>query len=447
STTTQGGQTSKIVNTWDSGNSVVIAGSTIPVVFGSLWQKDEYDFSNTLVRSTVNHFLWQDNATYKSKNFLNLPVSSTLKDGTGNQVAQTTYTYDQGTLASSGIGLPTHVVPPAGEPYRGHLTMVNHWLNTTNTLIPSTSTYFDTGMKASSTDPLNHTTTYTYSSIFAGAYLTQTNLPDTQMPDSGAPIVHHIISGNYDFNTGLLTTFTDENLQNYTYTYDIMLLLTQGNHPDGGQTLFTYPNVTTVERQRLITGPTYDDYKVLFDGLGRPIQTQQATPDCTSKIKVDTVYDVAGRVASVSNPYCLTTEATYGTTQNQHDALSRSTKTIKQDGSFTTVKYEDTPGDPSGAPLVCTTVTDEAGKQRQTCTDALGRLAKVLEQNPGAPATSATGSVIVSGMEQSTGGAATSGSGTLTINSNYGSSDGSYCPVPTCPPHALAWDTGSVTAS
>src|SRR4029077_5879906 len=205
----------------------------------------------------------------------------------GNQLAQTTYAYDQFALGSSGIGTPTHVTPPAGEPYRGNLTTVSHWLNTTNTLIPSTATYFDTGMKASSTDPLNHTTTYTYSSDFVGAYLTQTNLPDTQMPDSGAPIVHHIISGYYDFNTGLLTRFTDENLQNYTYKYDDMMRLIQGNHPDGGQTLFTFPPATSVNRQRLITGATYDDYKVLFDGLGRPIQTQQATPDCASKIKVD----------------------------------------------------------------------------------------------------------------------------------------------------------------
>src|SRR4029077_5044111 len=127
-------------------------------------------------------------------------------------------------------------------------------------------------------------------------------------------------------------------------------------------------------------------------------------------IKVDTTYDAVGRAKTVSNPYCLTTEPTYGITQRDYDALSRTTKTTKQDGSFTTVKYEDTPGDPSGTPLVCTTVTDEAGKQRQTCSDALGHLSKVLEQNPGAPATFATSSVIVSGTEQSTGGAATPGS-------------------------------------
>lgn len=268
------------------------------------------------------------------------------------------------------------MAPPAGEPIRGNLTTQSHWLDTTNSLISSATTYYDTGMKATSTDPLLHTTSYFYSLTFLGAYMTQTNLPDTQMPDSGAPIVHHIFSGDYDFNTGLLTRFTDENSQNFTYKFDDMLRLTQGNHPDGGQTLLTYPDPLTVDRQRLITGTTYDHFKVKFDGLGRPIQTQQFTPDCATNIKVDTAYDLVGRTASVTNPYCLTSEPTYGVTHSEYDALSRGTKTIKQDQSFTTVKYNDTPGDPSSSALVCTTANDESGKQRQACTDALGRLVK-----------------------------------------------------------------------
>ena len=150
------------------------------------------------------------------------------------------------------LAAPTHVAPPAGDSIRGNLTTASQWLDTAGAFISSTSTYFDTGMKATSADPLLHTTSYTYSSTFLGAYLTQTNMPDTQMPDSGAPVVHHIISGNYDFNTGVLTNFTDENGQPYSYTYDVMLRLTQGNHPDSGITKFFYPDPNTVERQRLI---------------------------------------------------------------------------------------------------------------------------------------------------------------------------------------------------
>ena len=73
-----------------------------------------------------------------------------------------------------------------------------------------------------------------------------------------------------------------------------MLRLTEGDHPDQGVTKFSYPDPNTVERQRLITGTSFDDFKVKFDGIGRPYQNQQLTPDCAGYIKVDTSYDVIG---------------------------------------------------------------------------------------------------------------------------------------------------------
>src|SRR5262249_35092331 len=349
-TTWPDGHNIRTVNTWDSGTSITIGGQTLTVLLGSLLQHDEYDFSNTLVRSTVNHYLWQDSATYKNSNFLGLKTSVTLKNGAGTQVAQTTYTYDQGSVASSGIGVPTHVAPPAGEPIRGNLTTTSRWLNTNNSFISSTATYFDTGMLASGTDPLGHVTSHTYSSTFLGAYVTQTNMPDT-----GSPAVHHVIGGNYDFNTGLLTSFTDENSHTFTYQYDNMLRLAQGNHPDGGQPLFTYPDRVTIQRQRLLTAAVYDTFIAKFDGLGRSIQSQAVTPECATNVKATLTYDVAGRTAAASNPYCQTNESTYGNTQNQYDALGRVTRTTKADGSFSTASYTGT----------CVVTTDEAGKSRK----------------------------------------------------------------------------------
>ena len=93
----------------------------------------------------------------------------------------------------------------------------------------------------------------------------------------------------------------------------------------------------------------------------------------------------------------------------------------------------------SGAPLTCTTATDESGKQRQTCSDALGRLAKVIEPNPGATVTTATGSVTLNGSEQSS--AAGSGSGTVTISG----SEQLYCSFDPCPPHVTLGDSGTVS--
>jgi RHS repeat-associated protein len=439
--TVPGGLTSKVINSYDLPTTDVLGD---PIIIGSLLQRDEYDFSNTLTRSTVHRYLWQDNPPYLPINFVSLKSSVTVKDGAGNQVAQTTYGYDDVSRIFSFGNSVGQVAAPAGSA-RGNLNYVSRWLNTTNSMVTMTANVYDTGEPYQTIDPLGNITTFSYSPNFYGAYVTQTNLPDTQMPDSGAPVVHHIISGNYDFNTGLLLTFTDENSQNYSYTYDVMLRLTQGNHPDGGITKFLYPDPNTVERQRLITGTTYDDFKVKFDGVGRPYQTIQTTPDCSGGIKVDTAYDVVGRVKTVSNPYCLTSEPTFGITQTAYDPLSRTISTTKQDGSVTSVKYEDTPGDTSGAPLVCTTATDESGKKRQACSDTFGRLAKVIEPNPGAAATNATGWVTVSGTEQlANSQPATSGQATITISGT----EQKVCGNPSrCSPTSgpFIYDTGTVT--
>lgn len=374
-----GGQTTKVVNTFDLGNSFTEDGGTIPVVFGSLMQRDDYDFSNNLVRSTVNHYLWQDNSTYKTNNFLSLPVSSIVKTGAGCEVAKTSHGYDEtynGVTTQNALVSMHHGNPPGAV--RGNHTSSSKSLISDcaeQSSITAHTIPYDTGVPYQSYDPLSHMTQYTYDPAFYGAYLTQTNLPDTQMPDTGAPVVHHIVSGNYDFNTGLLTSFTDENSQSFTYQYDNMLRLTQGNHPDGGQTLFTYPDPLTVSRQRLITTGVYDSYTAKFDGLGRPIQSQQITPSGT--ILTDTTYDIVGRVATVSNPYYQgsnhQSDPTYGVTSTQYDALSRATRTTKQDLSFTTVTYTDN----------CATVTDESGKSRKSCADALGRMATVFEDPSG----------------------------------------------------------------
>jgi len=371
--TLQDGHSSRVVNTWDNTITESPYGTTVPIVLGSLLQKDEYDFSNTLVRSTLNRYLWQDNAPYLPINFVQLKSSVILKDGAGNQIAQTGYGYDDVSRIFSYGNTVGQGAAPAGSA-RGNLNYVNRWLNTNNTLITTTTNVYDTGLPYQTIDPLGNTTTFSYSTSFHGAYLTQTNMPDT-----GSPAVHHAISGNYDFNTGLLTSFTDENNQQYTYTYEGLLLrLTEGDHPDGGKTLFTHPDPLTITRQRLITttpAATYDSYTVKFDGLGRPIQTQQVTPSGT--VLVDTTYDAIGRVATVSNPYFqrsnYSTDPTYGVTSTEYDALNRTTRTTKQDGNFTAVTY-------SG---VCITNTDEAGKSRKSCDDALGRMTTVYEDPSG----------------------------------------------------------------
>src|SRR6266571_653806 len=172
--------------------------------------------------------------------------------------------------------------------------------NPTSTPLTTTNHIYDTGMIHTSTDPLSHTTTYAYSPSFYGAYVTQTTLPSTSSPNPA----NHIVSGNYDFNTGLLTSFTDQNSQATTYTYDVMLRPTNATYPspDGGQTNFYYPNTTTVEMKKSIDGTRTTDSFTYYDGLGRESRSMSANDEASPYDQMDTCYDGDGRVGFKSYP-------------------------------------------------------------------------------------------------------------------------------------------------
>ncbi len=97
----------------------------------------------------------------------------------------------------------------------------------------------------------------------------------------------------------------------------------------------------------------------------------QLNSDPSGVVYADTTYDGLGRVATASNPYRTTADPTYGTTTNQYDALGRTIKVTKPDGSFVTTAY-------CGS---TTLVTDEAARWRRSTTDAVGRLIEVDEPN------------------------------------------------------------------
>src|SRR5262249_5668253 len=129
-----------------------------------------------------------------------------------------------------------------------------------------------------------------------------------------------------------------------------------------------------------------------FDGLGRPIKSVHTSAGNSTVV---TSYDALGRVGSVTNPYFSTNDLTYGVIQTQYDALGRVTQTTKQDGSISTVQYDQTSANSTNG--TCTVITDEAGKTRKSCSDGLGRLIEVDEPQASAVGTNATASVTVAG--------------------------------------------------
>jgi RHS repeat-associated protein len=395
------GKVSLVAKTYDTG-----LGTNAPI-FGNVVSEKVYDWGpgvpGALLRETDTSYIWQSDAHYLTAHLLDLPASVVVKDGNGNRVAETDYAYDESQYLTAANINTQHVA--ASNAVRGNLTTVSRWLNPGNSMISSHTNWYDTGEVYQQIDPLGNTTTHSYDTAYAGAYSTKTQ-----------DALGHVVSGTYDFSTGLLSSFTNANATSQAsgntpgdaahttnYVYDVMSRVTSatlpadplGNHP---QTAFNYPNLTTVELLRKITGSLTEDAFTYSDGLGRTIQSKHVIPG--GNALVDTTYDGLDRAASVSNPYFSTSELTYGVTQSQYDALGRVIQTTKQDGGISTVSYSDN----------CTTTTDEAGKQRRACTDALGRLASVDEPGDSTAGASpvangggnpATATVSISGSEQS----------------------------------------------
>ncbi|MDR3562922.1 MAG: hypothetical protein P4N59_16015, partial [Negativicutes bacterium] len=219
-------------------------------------------------------------------------------------------------------------------------------------------TYTSNGMLLTKADALNNTTTYAYDA--KGLFpVTITNA------------LTQITTYNYDDNTGVLNHEVDPNGKTTSYQYDEMNNVTSISYPDGGSVgySYNYPPPTSVTVTEAITATQQESETAIIDGLGRLIHTQ-LTSDPEGTDYVDTTYDALGRKASVSNPY-RTGDPTSGVTQYAYDALNRLITQTEADGSGSVISYSYTGN--------TTTVTDEAGKVKQTQADGLGRLVTVCE--------------------------------------------------------------------
>lgn len=303
--------------------------SSIPGIYGKKTAFREYDFGNgapgPLLRTTSTTYLWGDStgAQYRTFNVLDVPISvSVLNPGGGGSL--TSYAYDETVPAASGITTSHDSAPPNGN-VRGNLTSIKNWENGNvvatstcsvsgvNFFLTQTKTYLDTGMVSQSRDACGHTTTNQYAATpFAGAYLTQRCDP-----------LNHCATLDYDLNTGLLASTTDPNNQKTSYTYDSFARLTDISYPDGGHTHGNYPDPVTVEIKRLenASANTWTDSYSYFDGFLRLKQTKDLDPE--GDVFKDITHDALDRVLTSSNPHRATAAPTDGTTTNHYDALGR----------------------------------------------------------------------------------------------------------------------------
>ena len=297
-TTWANGQTSMVTKTYDSGftfPSPVPGDNTIYTgLYGKVTVQKEYDYGTTsgqpgpLLRQTNTSYAWQspnpNYASYLGNNMLNLVYSTQITDKNNNPIAYTQYGYDETpttAYTTTPQNLDTNVWTGS---LRGNRTSVNRWLNLpTAKTVTSTTTYYNTGMPSVVTDPLLHQTTYSYSSTFQDAYVTQVQNALTP-PQS--------VYYNYDLNTGLKTSTTDVNQLVTNYNYDSMWRLSQASYPDKGQDTITWQESSPPFTGTLTSTINTNQNKIplsVFDGLGRVSQTQ-LTSDPQGIDYTDTTY-------------------------------------------------------------------------------------------------------------------------------------------------------------
>jgi YD repeat-containing protein len=295
------------------------------------------------------------NSAYYNANLLDFPHVVSLTGSAGN-IRDTTYNYDESNGSPAGV--------------HGNLTST-----VVNGGAPTSTVYGTDGMPTKSIDGNGNTTQYTYGDA-SSASPTSVCMPSTNGTS-------HCSSYTWDPNTGEMVKHTDQNGVITQYTYNdglgrVTKVDAAVGTPSERTTTFNYgtPNVTNVSADKDVLGDGKLTSSVTVDGFGRQIRTTNA-----AGAMVDTTYDSVGNIASVSNPYFSTSDPTYGITSLAYDALGRKTYQCQQDNS-STASTTCTPGNSyqqwqyNGNVV---TFSDESGKKWVRTSDALGRLAEVVE--------------------------------------------------------------------
>jgi RHS repeat-associated protein len=307
---------------------------------------------------------------------LDRKASEQIKDAAGNIVAQSQFEHDSFTEGLTASGAVQHDSGfGTGYTTRGDLTAAQRWRNTDGVWLTTRNQYDDAGNVRKTTDPGTHVTTFSYADSWGNAACAPIGGTAAAYRTSVTNALNQVTSSTYNSCSGTVASTTDPNNQTTTFSYDLMGRLTQTNLPDGGQATRAFNEASTplsVTSTAKITSAMNVTAPVVVDGLGR-VTTARLDSDPQGVTYTDTTYDALGRKSTVSNPHRSTSAPTDGITTFNYDALSRVTQVIPPDGTSTannaTTVY-------SGN---TTTVTDQAGKTRKSATDALGRLITVWE--------------------------------------------------------------------
>ncbi|GAA2289906.1 RHS repeat-associated core domain-containing protein [Nonomuraea roseoviolacea subsp. roseoviolacea] len=284
--------------------------------------------------------------------------------------------------------------PATNKPSDGNPTEVRSYANA-STISTVKATFDDYGRTLSSTDPLNKTTTTTYT-------------PPVGWPSTGVTVTNplgHTTTARLSHVLGEPVSVTDANGKITEIDYDALGRTTaiwkpgqprSGGTPsatasytipfDGWSGQPTAPIKTTVKQLLTGTGSsakwtTTHSYE---DGLGRTRETQTASP-AGGRIVIGTTYDARGLTAAITEPVHNTADPGSGLLNPALSSVPQWTKTLYDDQERpaaaiayhldtelrrTTTSY---PGQDR------TEVTPPVGGKTATVTDVYGRAVKVEE--------------------------------------------------------------------
>lgn len=330
--------------------------------YGLPTETDEYDYGSN---NSPGPLLRKTTTTYASlsNGIVNRPYQVSVYNGSGGLVGQTTYQYDQGSVAGTS-GTPQHASITGS---RGNATSISYYVSGSSAL-SQTFTYFDTGTVQTATDVNGAQTSYTYGAC-GNSFVTLV----------GEPLG---LSRSMAWNCtgGVETSATDENQRTASTSYTDPYFWRPNAVFDemSNTTNITYNGHTSVEGA-LNFGSSSSDVLATLDSLGRPKLSQiREAPGSSTLDSVETDYDSLGRPDRTTLPYAATAGATCSScpgTTTQYDTLGRPTLVQDSGGGTTTYQYigndvlETVGPAPSG----------ENTKRKQLEYDALGRLTSVCE--------------------------------------------------------------------
>lgn len=253
------------------------------------------------------------------------PATVTTYNGSGVQVAQTTYGWDsKGNMQSASAGG-----------------------------LSRSFTHNGNGTVSVETDTNSAQTTYSYN----GTGGCNNGFPTGVVGPTGLTTTM-----TWNCYAGLMASSQDANGQTSSLSYnDPFNRPTGASYPDGGSVTIAYPSATEVQTTTKVTSGVSRTDTATFDGLDREIS--QTVAGVTTNMS----YDLPGRVAKVSVANSGAQD-TY-----QYDALNRPTQVTHADSTYAQTSYS----------ANCETDTDETSIQTKSCTDGLGRVTSVVEDPSG----------------------------------------------------------------